>query len=99
MMLKLKLIHLGENKKDIIFRGGITSISRQPYPFVDTTGNIFSFETIRFGAADLNETRVTNLLSLQDGSEAGSTLHTHDDIYFRETEISATTALSGSTCR
>ena len=54
---------------------------------VDTTGNIFAFETIRFGTADITITRAERLVESVTGQELDTTYHTHDSQYFTQAQI------------
>jgi len=59
---------------------------------VDLTSNTLVVQSIKIGAGEteLTQAILDNLVSLQDGSEVAGTLHTHNDIYYTETELGST---------
>ena len=65
---------------------------------VDVSVNTLVVGGITIGAVNFTPTIAGNLLSLQNGSEVGATLHTHDTIYTRTTALaSAAAGSAGST--
>lgn len=63
------------------------------------SGNVLWVDQLDVGAsspASLTKAILLNLISLQDGSEVGGTLHTHSNIYFTESELGAITGTTGS---
>lgn len=75
----------------------IAVIERGRVENIETEGNIFSFETIRFGSADLTEAVIDDLLVLVNNVDASS-LHNHDSSYFTKLELESTQEnSSGST--
>lgn len=66
---------------------------------VDTQGNIFVFDQIRLGGTGgplLGGTEGSGILSLTDGSDVSDTLHNHDTIYYRKSELNDTSATPGA---
>lgn len=66
---------------------------------VDISSNTLVVSSIKVGGGvsntELTKTILDNLVTLQNGSDAGS-LHNHDGRYFTETELGSSTASSGS---
>jgi hypothetical protein len=67
---------------------------------VDLSANTLVVGVLKVGSTDLSQTILTNLITLQNGSDfaTGTNSHTHDGRYFTETEVgSATPGTAGST--
>lgn len=66
---------------------------------VDLSANALVVGSLKVGSstpAELTKAILLRLISLQDGSEADTSYHTHDSQYFTEAELSAATGTSGS---
>ena len=67
---------------------------------VDMAANTLVVTSIRVGGAttntELTKAILDNLVTLQAGGDVGSTLHTHDSIYYTQSQLGSSTASSGS---
>jgi Coiled stalk of trimeric autotransporter adhesin len=79
----------------------IYQVSNGSFVKIDLATSGFQFQSDSFlvGAAspaELTKAILLNLISLQNGSEVGGSLHTHNNIYYTESELSSASGTTGS---
>ena len=66
---------------------------------LDISSNALVVGSLKVGSAtptELTKTILDNLITLQNGSDIGASIHHHDSLYYRETELGSATSSSGS---